>query len=275
MRRGSFDGFFRTLGRSFSFFEYEDLCEKKVSSSVKYFLKLMLFATILMFIVAIPAFLNFSSNIDKVINNFEALSIKINASSKGPIVLFPGDRHRETTIHWESNATELEEGKYLIAKDRLVKKSFFGSQYTNLSGYSNVLEHKDFYKTSLMILMAFLIPSMIVGAYVFFGIKFFIMLTILAAAGFMIMRIIRFDIDFKHCLNIAVYASTIGVIIAMAVFPYNIKLPYFRLEWVGYALSVMYFIVGLRYAGYFEERKDRERELERRRRYVPIREREK
>jgi len=274
MARGG-DGFFRTLGSAFSFSEYEWLAEKKPSDSIRYFLKLMALATVLMFIAAVPAFINFSKNIDKVIDNFDSLKITVNASSKGPIIFFPGDRHREVTFDWESNATSLEHGKYLVAKDRVIKKTLIGSQYTNISGYSDVIEHRELYRASAMILAAFLMPSLVVGAYVFFGIKFFLMVLLLAAAALVITRIIRFDVEFRQCLTIAVYASTIGIILAMALFPYNIRIPqipFFRIEWLGYALSLIYFIVGLRHAGYFEKRRNRKKELSRRKNYFQIKE---
>jgi len=271
MLRGEGD-FFRTFGRSFSFSAYEHLSEKKAAESSKYFLKLMILATILMFLAAIPAFIHFSKNIDMVMDNFNSLKLSINASSKGPIVIFPGDKFREITIDWESNATTLNESKYLIAKDRFLKKTFFGTQYTNLTGFSNVLEHRETYKKLLMIATAFLIPSMFVCSYLIFGIKFFIMLLALAIIGFIVSRTIRFDIEFKNCFNIAIYSSTIGVLIAMISFPYNISIPYFRIEWIGYALSIVYFVQGVRRSGYFEERRNRGKELIHRRRYIQLRE---
>lgn len=273
MLRGNEDGFFRTLGKSFSFFEYDKLSEKNIGTSIRYFLKLMVFATIIMFLLAIPAFVDLSKNVDKVLNNFEDLTISVNATSKGPIILFPGDKYKEVKIDWENNATTIEDGKFLITKESFVKKTFFGSQYTDLKGYSNVLDHKDVYKKSAMILAAFLIPSLVVGAYVFFSIKFFIMILLLALVGFIITRIIRFDIDFKNCMNISIYAWTIGILISMFVFPYNIQIPYFRIEWIGYILTAIYFIVGLKNSGYLEgkkDRKDRKKELERRRKYLTI-----
>jgi len=270
--RGEREGFFRTFGDCFKFHSYRELSERDPGQSAKYFLKLMILATILMFLAAIPAFMNFSRNVDKVIGNFDTLKITINATPQGPIILFPDDKSREITIDWASNATGIAQGNYLIAKDRLIKKTFFGSQYTNLTGYSNVLEHKETYKAILNIGLAFLIPSMAVGAYVFFGIKFFIMIVVLASVGFIVSRTIRFDIEYKNCFNSAVYASTIGILIAMMAFPYNIRIPYFRVEWIGYALSIIYFISALKSSGYFEKKHDREREMEHRSRFLHLKE---
>lgn len=268
--RGARDGFFKKLAKSFSFFEYEELCEKKMSESFLYFLKLMLLATLLMFVAAIPIFIGFSNSIDKVMENFEHLELNIDASSKGPVILFPGDSYKEIIVHWESNETEIEKGRFLIGEDRFVRKTLFGSQYTNLSGYSNVLGHEDFYKKAAIMLVIFLIPSMIVGAYVLFSIKFLIMIILLSAVAYIITRIMRFEVEYKHCFNVAIYASTIGVLVAMIAFPYNIQLPLIRIEWIGYALTLVYFIVGMRYAGYFEERRDRNKEMQKRRRYIEV-----
>ncbi len=268
--RGAREGFFRKLGKSFSFFEYEELCEKKMHESFVYFLKLMILSTLIMFIAAIPSFIGFSNSIDKVMDNFEYLELNINASSKGPVLLFPGDKHKEVIVHWESNATEIEKSKVLVGEDRIVRKTFFGSKYTNLSGYSDVLDHKEFYKKAAVILMLFLIPSMIVGAYIAFAIKFILMILVLSAVTYIITRIIRFEVEYKHCFSVAVYASTIGILVAMISFPYNIQIPFIRIEWIGYALTLVYFIVGMRYAGYFEERRDREKEMQKRKRYLEV-----
>jgi len=270
MFRGDGD-FFRTLGKSFGLSSYRELSERKTSDSSKYFLKLMLFASIVMFLAAIPAFVHFSRNIDLAMNNFDSLKLSINASSKGPIIIFPGDQSREVTIDWESNATQLNESQYLVSKDRILKKTFFGTQYTNLTGFSDVLTHKNVYKTALVTLLVFLIPSMFVGAYVIFGIKFFLMILALAIIGFIAARTMRFDIEFKNCFNIAIYAATIGILVEMISFPYNISIPYFRIEWIGYAISVLFFVYGAKSSGYFEERRNREREMGHRKRYIPIR----
>jgi hypothetical protein len=272
MMRGDDKGFFRTLGDAFRVSSYSELSEKHPAQPAKYFLLLMILATILMFIAAIPAFINLSNNVGRIIDNFNYLSIKINASSKGPVIIFPDDRFKEITIDWESNATSLSKGKMLLAKDRMIKKILFGSEYTNLTGFSNVLEHRDFYKNSFMLLVLFLIPSMVVGAYVFFGIKFAVLALLLAVVGFITARTIRFNIDFRNCFNIAFYAATPAVIIEMVTFAYNLHIPYFRIEWVGYAISVFYFVMGLKKCGYFEGKRDRHGELMHRRRYLEVRE---
>jgi len=272
MFRGESD-FFRTLGKSFSFLGYPELSERKPVASVKYFLKLMILATILLLLAAIPAFMHLSKNIDLVMDNFNSLKLSLNASSKGPIIIFPEDKSREIAINWESNETSLNTSKYLVAKDRFLKKTMFGTQYTNLTGFSNVLEHRETYKTVLTTLMIFLIPSMVVGAYVIFGVKFFLMLLALAVVGFIVSRTIKFNIEFRNCFNIAIYAATIAVLIEMIAFPYNISIPYFRIEWIGYALSVLYFAYGVKSSGYFEQHHGgREREMMHRKQYLPIRE---
>ncbi len=269
--RGEY-GFFRTLGDSFRPSAYEGLSEEKIPKSGKYFLLLMVVATIVMFLAAIPAFISFSKNIDTVIDNFNSLSIKMNASSKGPIIIFPGDSMKEVTIDWDSNATEIDSGKLLLAKDRFVKKTLFGSQYTNLTGYSNVLEHRAVYKSAIITLVIFLIPSMVVGAYVFFGIKFFIFILLTAFLGFIIARAVRFSIEAKNCFNLAVYSWTIAILIEMITFSYNIRIPYFRIEWAGYIISLVYFVLGLKKCGYFEAKRDRHGDLVHRKKYYQIRE---
>jgi hypothetical protein len=272
MLRGENSGFFRTLGDSFRFSSYEQLAEEKPAKSVKYFLLVMVVATVLMFLAAIPAFMNFSKNVDAVIDNFNSISIKINASSKGPVIIFPDDKAKEITIDWDSNATELERGKIIIAKDRYVKKTMLGSQYVNLSGFSNVLEHKEAYNNALMLLVIFLIPSMVVGAYVFFGIKFFIIILLASIIGFIISRVLRFSIELKNCFNLAVYAFTIAIFIEMVTFVYNINMPYFRIEWIGYAISIVYLILGIKNSGFMENKHDRKGEIGHRKRYFQIRE---
>lgn len=269
--RGDEKGFFRTLGDAFRVSAYDELSERPPTQPAKYFLLLMVIATILMFLAAIPAFINFSKNVDQVIDNFNYLSIKINASSKGPIIIFPDDKMKEITVDWESNATEISKGKMLLAKDRLIQKTWFGSEYKNLSGLSNVIGHKEFYKNSLMLLVIFLIPSMVVGAYVFFGIKFAIFALLMAIIGFITARTIKFNINLKNCFSIAFYAITPAVLIEMITFVYNMNTPYFRVEWIGYAISIAYFVMGVKKSGFMEERRDRKGELIRRKRYYQIR----
>jgi len=269
--RGEQFKFFKALGKSFVVTDYDELGEQKLGISLKYFLKLMIVGTILLFLFSIPVFVKIPKNIDTALSAFNSLSIPLNYSQNGQIVFFQGDDQKQVTIDLTSNATTLEKGKILITNHSIIQKSWLGSEVTNTTGYSNVIVHKEQYKNAIMILLTFLMPSLIVMAYVFFSIKFFIMIMVLSFLAFVISRTIRFDVDYMHCFNSAVYAFTPALLFAMIVFPYNIHYLFLRIEWIGYAVSVVMLMLGLGSVGYFEKRRERKKEMLDRKRYVELR----
>jgi len=268
--RGEPIPFFQTFGRIFALGDYDDFSEQKAGRSVKYFFKLMIMGTILLFLFAIPVFMKFSENFDSSLSKFNSLAMPPAYSMKEPVVFFRGDSQKQITIDLASNATTIESGKMLVTNHSIIQRSWLGSEVTNITGYSNVLEHRETYKSLLSVALLFMLPSLIVLAYVAFGIKFLLMILAVSFAVFVISRVARFEISYLNCFNCTLYPFTIAILFSMIVFPYNIHFSFVRVEWLGYALSVLLTIVGIQSVGYFGKKPEKG-ERAKRRNYIELR----
>ncbi|MEM4336768.1 MAG: DUF1189 family protein [Candidatus Woesearchaeota archaeon] len=268
--RGEPIPFFSTFGKIFALNDYDDFAEQKVGRSIKYFLKLMILGTILLFIFSIPKLINFSESFDKSLSKFNYLTISLNYSMKEPLIFFEGDNKKQITIDLNSNATTINKGKILVTNSSIIKRSWFGSSWTNTTGYSNIITHKETYKNFFIGFILFMLPSLMLLAYIVFAIKFFIIILLVSFLTFVIARTIRFEVDYLHCFNCTLYPFTIAILLSMMLFPYNIHYGFFRVEWLGYIVSVIFLAIGIQSVGYFS-RKPEKRDKIRRKSYVELR----
>ena len=184
-------------------------------------------------------------------------------------LFFEGESKKQVTIDLNSNATSIDRGKMLVTNSSVIKRSWFGSSITNTTGYSNVVEHSETYKSLFTGLILFMIPSLVVLAYIAFAVKFFVMILIISLIAFIIARVTRFEVDYAHCFNCTVYPFTVAIIFAMIVFPYNIHYGFFRLEWAGYIVSIILLAIGMQSVGYFGKKPEK-RDRIKRRSYVEL-----
>jgi len=259
-----YKGFIRAVFRCFNPNAYFELSNLKIKQSLSYLLKLLFFVFVVMLILYIPFLIKFQSKIDDKLNNFNTLSIKINASMKKPIVFFE-NTNKQLIINTNANTTEFENGMFLITNDSFVKKRFlFGYEVKNMTGYSNVLEHRDFYKGIVTLMFILLLPSILIILFLFYSIKYFIMAFVVSFLSLIIVRLIRFEIDYKSILNITIFSLTPSILFELIIKPFNITIPYFKIHWIGYIVSLFYLVYGISQTGYF----DREKKYKKKRDYL-------
>ncbi|MBW3022572.1 DUF1189 domain-containing protein, partial [Candidatus Woesearchaeota archaeon] len=258
------------LSKTFAVDDYDQLAEQKVGTSLSYFLKIMLLGPILRFIFSIPALAKIQASAEGALSKFGTLKLSLNYSQKEPVVFFEGDSSKQITIDLNSNATKAGSSKILITNHSIINKNIIGSSETDLLGFSDILSHKESYKNILTMFMVLMIPSLFVIAYVAFALKFIIGIIAVSFIGFIVARVIRFEIGYLHCFNAAMYASPVAILFPMILFPYSVQYGLFRFEWAGYAISLILFVLGMHSIGYFEKKPSREREIGKRKKYIEI-----
>jgi hypothetical protein len=77
--------------------------------------------------------------------------------------------------------------------------------------------------------------------------KFGALILLVATVGFIAARIIRFGVTYPECIKIAIYASTIMVLLSAVANAFNINIFYMQ-----YVAFVAYFCLGSIKAGEFE-----------------------
>lgn len=240
-------GFLRQFVSSLNFFSYTRLSDEKLKSSFKYLAKLVLVFFILSCLLSIPKLITLSNEIDDELDKFSSLTVTVNSTQEEPITLF--ENNYMITIDTGSNATDIEEGKMLITSDYIIKKRWFGTEKTSIQGYSNVLEHKNFYKGLVFILVALAVPGVILFGFLFYLIKYLVFALILSFILLVVMRLIKSDISYKQILNISIYALTIAVVVELLLKPFGVQIPFIRIEGLAVLLGVVQAALGLSRAG--------------------------
>lgn len=259
-----YKGFLRALLRCLNPRSYFELSDLKLKQSFSYLVKLIFFAFVIMCLLYLPFLATFSSKMEEKLKDFDVLLIKINSSMKKPVIFFE-NTNKQVTIYTNSNATEFEKGKALITQDSIVKKRFlFGYETKNITGYSDVLAHKSFYIGMATLLFIALLPTILISLFAFYLLKYVVIAFIVSFVALIVVRLIRYEVDYKSLLNITIFALTPSVLIELFTRPFNIIIPYFRIHWIGYIISLIYIIYGISQTGYF----DKERKYKKRRGYL-------
>ncbi len=260
----SYKGFLRALLKCLNPKAYFELSDLKLKQSFSYLVKLIFFAFVIMCLLYIPFLVTFSSKMEDKLKGFDSLSVKINSSMKKAVVFFE-NTNKQVTIDTNSNASEFEKGKLLITQDSIIKKRFlFGYEAKNITGYSDVLAHKNFYIGMATLLFIALLPTILILLFVFYLLKYIIISFVVSFISLIIIRLIRYELDYKSVLNITIFALTPSVIIELFTRPFNIIIPYFKIHWIGYIISLIYIIYSIIQTGYF----DREKKYKKRRGYL-------
>lgn len=263
--RGEYLGFLRTVGSALNPGAYFSLSESKIKNTFKYLIKLIFFAFVIMCLLYIPFLVQLPAKIDDLFGTFSVLNVTINTTMKQPIVLFPNDPGMMITIDTSSNATQLSQGSVLLTNDYLIRKRFlFGQEVINLGGYSNLLAHRDLYRGIAIIAFAALLPTILVLTFLYFLVKYLVIGIVASLLALIVVRVVRYEIDYKSILNISLYATTISVFVELFTTPFDIVIPYIKIAWIGYLLSLFYLIYGIRETGFF----DKEHRLKKRRGYL-------
>ncbi len=258
--------FFRKIVASFNPIDYEDLAAENVKSSFFYLAGIMLLAFVIMSLLFIPQALNISHTIDANLANFNSLKLSTDISQKSPLAL---GKEGDFVIDLNSNATDVQKGT-LVTSSRVIQHSWLGTSVYDISGYSDIVAHKDFYKGLAYRLLALMLPSLLILGYLYFLVKFAVLILLVSFVALIIVRISRYEVSFKSILNSTVYASTAAILVEMFTMPFKIPIPYFRIEWMGYILSLVFLYLGIREIGFFEKKEKNRYAKRRQKGYIEL-----
>jgi hypothetical protein len=151
------------------------------------------------------------------------------------------------TIDTRESEGELKEGMFLITDDYLYTKPLIGAvTKTSLTPYKNLAENE----WTVVLLLILLLPSLLFLFYVGYVVKLLVIVLLAAVLGFVISRIVRFDVAFLDALKAGIFAATPMMIIDLVRLPFGIDV-YFA----QYIAFLVFFVMGLVKVGEFEERR--------------------
>lgn len=252
--------FLRTLIKSLNPFAYEELVlENSIYAAYKYLAALLLFGVIGMAIAGIPVLLNFTTSIDNQLDKFNTFKINADIDVKEPILL--PQMNPKVIIDSQANRSEIGNRLVYIKKDSIEIKPkpcvwfkplciYYNllnkRQVTDLTGYSDVLTHREWYKTIAYKLFLLMVPGILALHYIVFGAKYLIMSALATVLGLIVCRLVRFEVLLRDVWKVSIFSLSLTAMVELITVPLKVDL-----LGVQYAVYAFYFIFGLSKVGYF------------------------
>lgn len=266
-------GFFKRMFRAIKDFdEYKEYAIEKTGTSIKYFLKLMLFFSL---IISIAMTIRFYSWMDEgleyIKNNiaeFELKDGKLTVSQEEPIIIENENSPLNIILIDTRERTEEEKNEQiekvksytsgmLLTEDQIMLKMPFSEQGQTESWYSyEALGVENITKESLIVnattgnllYMSFIFYlGTVAYLFVMYAVLALLDVVLLAILGFIVSRILRIPLRFAPTWNVAVYALTLPILLnALYIFVnvlFGIEIKYFGVMYN--AISYIYMITAI------------------------------
>lgn len=266
-------GFFKRMFRAIKDFdEYKEYAIEKTGTSIKYFLKLMIFFSL---IISIAMTIRFYSWMDEgleyIKNNivdFELKDGKLTVSQEEPILIENENSPLNIILIDTRERTEEEKNEQiekvksytsgmLLTEDQIMLKMPFTEQGQTESWYSyDALGVENITKESLiasattgsLIYISFIFYlGTVVYLFVMYAVLALLDVVLLAILGFIVSRILRIPLRFAPTWNVAVYALTLPILLnALYIFVnvlFGIEIKYFGVMYN--AISYIYMITAI------------------------------
>lgn len=207
---------FHTIFKSLNPESYDELNQRQLSDSIKYFFFIMIISLLLMFILFVPSLLSFSDYWSDKSSNFDSLKVNFSFQLKQSFYLFD-----DPLVRVEQSGSNLTDSRIIITEDGIFYKSFiFFGDKKRISLNSDY----DFTETNPDIskLIFFLLPSLIFWSIILF----MIYLIVIVVTSMLIFGILAWTVGYRmkpsRIIKICLYASTVLIILQ------TILMPFFR-----------------------------------------------
>ena len=234
--------FFRTLLLSLNPGKYDILSERLTKDSLKYFVLMVLFIFIVSALLFIPKLATLPKYLEDEFSGFEQLEVNVEQGMKEPVVLT--ENHPLIIIDTEGKTKEFD--NVLVTNKGIYIKTLFGIKKISTEGYSNLLEKKDKISNFLLLIFIMMLPMLLLLAFVYFLVKYFLIVILALILGFIIARLIKFEIKVSELFRIGLYATTVMAVVELITLPF---VPF--VYYAQYILFGIYFILGAIKSGNF------------------------
>ncbi|MBD3310100.1 DUF1189 domain-containing protein [Candidatus Woesearchaeota archaeon] len=247
--------FFMTIIRSLYPDSYKELSENRFTHALRYFpLALLLFFAV-MCLMYIPAVAGLPGLLDEEFSKIELLKFTVEHDIPEALMIPKEDPF--IIVDTSGEHTELDEESVLVTSGKIQYKPLVSVQEIKTSSEIDATEYKGNVVDLITVIFIFMIPSLMILMYLIFFVKFAAIIIITALIAFVIARIAKNEITFKRLLIVAVYASTIMMLVEVLAKPLGIgkwliTVPIgmgIDLIIVPIALYVIYLIIGTAIVG--------------------------
>ncbi len=207
---------FHAILQSFNPYAYPHLTEKRFSFAMRYFCVLLFFTLIATFILLIPALFMIPQYAQSRAANFDTLALQLDMHFTTPFVIAA-----DPLIVADTN-TSMRDATILLSNDALYYKSFilFGKEQRIPLDKTLDLKNDPSLAQSVGMVFFLLSPALFFWAFVFLSIYYWIMIALTFIIGLLLVWILRFSIRPSRIFKVALYASTIMILIQLLLFPF-------------------------------------------------------
>ncbi|MBN1386655.1 DUF1189 family protein [Candidatus Woesearchaeota archaeon] len=245
--------FFRTFFHAFNPMLYRELANRPCKKVVSYYLSLIFIVFIIVTLIALPQIIGMSSFLQDQISHFSEFSVDITQKMDSPIILPEKDSmfilDTAGTIDISGYSTPF---MYITNKE-IMTRCWFRENHIMLDDYSDVAGNSQRISSLLTTVLILMLPSLIFFAYMFFALKYLIIILIASLLVFILIRLLKFEIYYKEVLKVGFYASTVMVVVEIVG-----KILFSRTYFVHYALFLLFYIIGALKAGDVEVHQSRQ-----------------
>lgn len=217
--------------------DYKALSTRKKRDTISYFLMLLVLSILIGFVFSIPKLLAVPEKIENTLMKFEKFNITgLDIEAKEPIVLL---QLPKTVLDLTQNTTNITDEVVLITRSDIYWKKFrpslfewrlFETESKHVSEYSDVLQSAG--KLSggtYWLLLIIMLPSMFFAAFLLNFIKFTIIILLTTAIAYAAAKIKRKKTRLFTIWKVAVFSSTIMLLISIGLSPLFNLGPFFGL----------------------------------------------
>lgn len=201
--------FFITYLRSLNPASYLELYTRMHRNMLHYFFSLIFVAVVALLILSLPKILLFPSYLDQQLDKFQKFEVKPDVVMSAPVVFTYAAPL--IIIDTSGSVTTLEgsPAKLLITDKKIQFKSMLATIHeADISGYSNIIQHKVAIKKLILYLIIVALPTIIFVLYLLFVVKYLILILIAIVIAYLITKAFRSDILLRSVIRIVFYAAT-------------------------------------------------------------------
>ena len=193
--------------------------------------------------IKLPAYLR------EQLTSFNTLDLNVEQEMNRPFLL---PQNNPLVMIDTTDMENTRKAKILITEDSITYKFLPFTEPKSLDvGEGRLLEQKREFAIMATALILLLLPGILLLLAVALLAKYILLIFLSGVIGFLLVGFIHFHIRLKQLFNVAIYASTLMIIIELLTKPFLTS--NFFIHYIAYGV---YFILGTIRAGYFDAQKE-------------------
>lgn len=237
--------YFKKVALSVYPLSYHEFSEKPFASVIRYFFATVLLGLVICNVLLLPFYLSIPTLIEQSFGKFTTFDVETEVEMSGPVEIPKQDAL--FVIDTTGTIKEIKQERFIVTKDYLYYRLFFNNKRINFDNLFDIVGHPRDSAWMVTGIIAFLLPSLLIYAFLFITLKYFVIIFLSSFLLYFIVRVLMlYEILFKNALNCAFYAGTLLILVEAILYPINnaLLIPVFSFAGMHfYVVSYIIFIV--------------------------------